>query len=117
MKTPLTLTYHQLRSILAITVTNGTIRATLEDLIAGKELHITELDFVDLIIASGADTQLLEIISGQDPALIDALDAMEYVAAFFTYIKSNSAKFSAMLASFGYQAAASAQTTPSNASK
>lgn len=98
---PAQLSYAQLRKILGIGLANGTIRGKLDDLLSGKLSGLSELEILELIQESEADVEMVRILSGQNPEELDAMEAMEYIAAFFGYIRANSARFNSWLGSLG----------------
>lgn len=98
------LSYDQLRQILAIAISNETIKGKLSDLMSGNMAEVSELDLLDLINKSQADKELIAIISGQDPDEMDAFEGLEYLSAFFGYIRANKEKFSVWLGSLGLTA-------------
>lgn len=107
------LSYNQLRRIMAIAISNKTIKAKIGDFLGGKLTNISELELLELINESEADKELIGIISGKDPEKLDALEGLEYIAAFFGYIRANKAKYKGWLASLGL-AVASGENTPGN---
>ena len=116
MKLEPKLSYAQLRQILCLTISNGTLKAKLEDFLSGKIARINEVELLELISASGVDKELITILSGQNPDKMDALEALEYISAFFAYIRANKARFAGWLGSFGLLVAVS-PNTPSRGSK
>jgi hypothetical protein len=105
-----TLSYSQLRSILALVVTSQPIRVKLEDILSGKEVRISETSLLELILSSDIDSEIIRILTGQDPATMDAFQAIEVIADFFVYMKANSAKLLPWLSSI-------ASPSPKNPSK
>lgn len=97
------LSYSQLRQILAITLSNDTIRTKLSDVLIGS-LSIGEMEVVELIKDSGADLELIRILSGQDPETMDAVDAVEWILSFFEYIRASLPKLMPWLESMGLKA-------------
>ena len=116
MKREPKLSYSQLRQILCLTISNATLKAKLEDFLSGKVAKVSEVELLELISQSEADKELISILSGRNPDEMDALEALEYVSAFFVYIRANKERFSIWLRSFGLAVTAS-PTTPSRGSK
>ncbi len=116
MKPEPKLSYAQLRQILCLTISNGTLKAKLEDFLSGKMAQVSEIELLELIKESEADKELIHILSGRNPDEMDALEALEYISAFFAYIRANKAKFAGWLGSFGLLVAVS-PSTPSRGSK
>ena len=116
MKREPQLSYKQLRQILCLTISNQTLKAKLEDFLSGKVTKVSEVELLQLISESEADKELIRIISNQDPDNMDALDALEYISAFFVYIRASKERFSAWLGSFGL-AVKVPENTPTRASK
>ena len=116
MKREPKLSYSQLRQILCLTISNATLKAKLEDFLSGKVAKVSEVELLELISQSEADKELISILSGRNPDEMDALEALEYVSAFFVYIRANKERFSIWLGSFGLAVTAS-PTTPSRGSK
>ncbi len=116
MKREPKLSYSQLRQILCLTISNTTLKAKLEDFLSGKVAKVSEVELLELISQSEADKELISILSGRNPDEMDALEALEYVSAFFVYIRANKERFASWLGSFGLAVTAS-PTTPSRGSK
>lgn len=104
----ITLSYTQLRKILGLALENETIKTKLGELISGKAADITEMDMINLVNKSEVDMQMIEILSGKNPAEIDAVEGLQYITDFFAYCASNKATFSTLLAGTGLKA----QTNP-----
>jgi len=111
------LSYGQLRQIMALTLTNGEIRTRLGDLLNGSTKVISESDLLDLIYQSEVEKDIIRILSGQDPDTLDAIEALEYIASFFAYIRANKPRFAHWLESIGLKAVANAKTTNSPGSR
>ena len=111
------LSYAQLREILALVVSNGTLRLKLADLLQGKAANLTEVELLDLIVQSEVDKDLIRILSNKDPDAMDALEGLEYISSFFAYTRANSARLTTWLANIGLRAQASVKKTPSKPSK
>ena len=116
MKQEPKLSYNQLRQILCLTISNQTLKAKLEDFLSGKATKVSEVELLELISQSEADKELIRIISNQNPDEMDALEALEYISAFFVYIRANSERFKLWLGSFGLAVKAN-PTTPTRALK
>ena len=116
MKREPKLSYSQLRQILCLTISNATLKAKFEDFLSGKVAKVSEVELLELISQSEADKELISILSGRNPDEMDALEALEYVSAFFVYIRANKERFASWLGSFGLAVTAS-PTTPSRGSK
>jgi len=116
MKTEPKLSYSQLRQILSLTISNTTLKAKLEDFLSGKVTKVSEVELLELISQSEVDKELIRIISGREPEAMDAIEALEYISAFFVYIRANSERFKGWLGSFGLAVKAS-PTTPTRGSK
>ncbi|MDD2229537.1 MAG: hypothetical protein PHY48_09010 [Candidatus Cloacimonetes bacterium] len=101
MKQEPKLSYNQLRQILCLTISNQTLKAKLEDFLSGKVTKVSEVELLELISQSEADKELIRIIAGREPDEMDALEALEYISAFFVYIRANSERFKLWLGSFG----------------
>ncbi|MDP2172886.1 MAG: hypothetical protein Q8M98_00655 [Candidatus Cloacimonadaceae bacterium] len=118
MKREPQLSYNQLRQILCLTISNKTLKAKLEDFLSGKVTKVSEVELLELISQSEADKELIHILSGQDPSDMDALEALEYISAFFVYIRASKERFSVWLGSFGLAVTSEAKPdTPTRASK
>lgn len=102
---------------MGLAVSNQTIRMKLSDFLGGKMTKISEIELMDLIYESQIDTELIRILSGKDPDTIEAFEGIEYITAFFAYFASNKPRFSALLASIGYQVQQTAPSTRSKVSK
>jgi hypothetical protein len=109
------LTYGQLRTILGLALENGTVRLRLEDFLTGKLVNLNELELLELVRESGVDLELLRILTGTDPTTLDAVEALETIAAFFAYWWASKPRLDGWLGSLGF--AVSAATTPSRGSK
>lgn len=96
-----TLPYAKLRKILALAVNNDAIHTSLEALLAGSAVHVSDADLIKLIYDSEIDKELIRILSDSDPDSLDAFDALEYIADFFAYIRANKDRFSGWLKSIG----------------
>lgn len=116
MKREPQLSYSQLRQILCLTISNQTLKLKLEDFLSGKVAKVSEVELLELISASEADKELISILSGRNPDEMDALEALEYISAFFVYIRANKERFGSWLGSFGLAVKAQA-STPSRGSK
>ncbi|MFA6977382.1 MAG: hypothetical protein WC194_11790 [Mesotoga sp.] len=116
MKTEPKLSYSQLRQILSLTISNQTLKAKLEDFLSGKVTKVSEVEILQLISDSEVDKELIRIISGKEPEAMDAIEALEYISAFFVYIRANSERFKGWLGSFGLAVKAS-PATPTRGSK
>lgn len=101
MKEP-KLTYDQLRQILSLVLTNGKLKLKLEDFLSGKLTKINEVELLQLIQESEADKDLIRILSHDEPDNMDATEALEYIVAFFAYIRASKEKCSSWLAGLGY---------------
>ncbi|MCB5265683.1 MAG: hypothetical protein LHW41_05525 [Candidatus Cloacimonetes bacterium] len=118
MKREPKLSYNQLRQILCLTISNQTLKAKLEDFLSGKVTKVSEVELLELISQSEADKELIHILSRQDPTDMDALDALEYISAFFVYIRASKERFSVWLGSFGLAVTSETKPdTPTRASK
>ena len=116
MKTEPILSYNQLRQILCLAISNATLKAKVEDFLSGKVTSVSEVEILQLISDSEADKELIRILSNQEPDNMDALEALEYISAFFVYIRANSERFRSWLGSFGLAVKAS-PATPMRGSK
>ena len=116
MKTEPKLSYKQLRQILSLTISNQTLKAKLEDFLSGKLTKVSEVELLELISQSEVDKELIRIIAEREPDDMDAIEALEYISAFFDYIRANSERFKGWLGSFGLAVTAS-PNTPSRGSK
>lgn len=110
------LTYSQLRQILCLSISNATLKAKVEDFLSGKVTGVSEVELLELISKSEADKELIRILSSQEPDTMDAVEALEYISAFFAYIRANSQRFKGWLGSFGLAVKAS-PVTPTRGSK
>ena len=118
MKREPKLSYNQLRQILCLTISNQTLKAKLEDFLSGKVTKVSEVELLELISQSEADKELIHILSRQDPTDMDALDALEYISAFFVYIRASKERFSVWLGSVGLAVTSETKPdTPTRASK
>ena len=97
----ITLTYSQLRSILCLAVENTTLKGFLQQLISGDISAFSELQLLEIIAAAQVDLDIIRIVSGKDPATLDAIEAMEVISSFFAYIRANSEKYLSWLGSLG----------------
>jgi len=102
--------------IRSLTISNQTLKAKLEDFLSGKVTKVSEVEILQLISDSEVDKELIRIISNQDPDNMDAIEALEYIPAFFVYIRANKERFARWLGSFGLAVTAS-PNTPSRGSK
>jgi hypothetical protein len=116
MKREPKLSYSQLRQILCLTISNATLKAKLEDFLSGQAAKVSEVELLELISQSEADKELIKIISGREPDDMDALEALEYISAFFVYIRANKERFASWLGSLGLAVTAS-PNTPSRDSR
>jgi hypothetical protein len=110
MKREVQLSYSQLRQILCLTISNKTLKAKLEDFLSGKVAKVSELELLELVSQSEADKELIKIISGREVDDMDAVEALEYISAFFVYIRANKDRFKSWLGSFGLAVTAKANT-------
>lgn len=104
------LSYDQLRRILALCVDNGTIRMKMSDLLDGRIAEVSEMDMIELLKSSEIDCDVIRILSGKDPSEMDAIDGLEYLSAFFGYMRANKERLSGWLASIGLRAPKAAKT-------
>jgi len=116
MNTEVKLSYNQLRQILCLSISNKNLKAKLEDFLSGKIAHVKEMEFLELIKESEVDKDLITILSGCNPDEMDAVEALEYISAFFVYIRANKERFASWLGSFGLAVELS-PSTPSRGSK
>jgi hypothetical protein len=116
MKEP-KLTYNQLRQILCLTISNGTLKAKLEDFLSGKLTKVSEVELLELISNSEADKDLIRILSNKEPDEMDALEALEYIHSFFAYIRASSQKCKDWLGSLGLAVTGKTGDTPTRSSK
>lgn len=105
------LSYAQLRAILSLVVKSEPIRVKLDDVLAGKDLHITEGSLLETIIDSEIDQEIIKILTGKEPGELDAFEGIEVISDFFGYMKANSGRLSSWLSSIGSKAAASPRKT------
>ncbi|MCB5285545.1 MAG: hypothetical protein LHW45_08165 [Candidatus Cloacimonetes bacterium] len=110
-------TYAQLREILALTLTTGSIRLKLDQLLSGQSVEINEGQVIDMIVESNIDKDMIRILSGQDPDGMDAIEAMEYISDFFAYMRSSSPKFAGWLKSIRSAASPAAPAKSRTSSK
>jgi len=68
-------------------------------------------------VDSELEKDIIRILSGQDPDSMDAIDALEYIASFFAYIRANKPRFARWLESIGLKHPAMTVTAGSPASK
>lgn len=115
--TEIKLTYNQLRQILGLVITNGEVRVRIGEIINGTTGIIEESDLLDLIYKSGIEKDVIHILSGKDPDTLDAIEALEYLASFFAYIRVNKPKFASWLESIGLKQVAELKTGSSQGSK
>jgi len=113
--TEIKLSYGQLRQIMALTFKNGEIRVKLGDILNGKAGAITEADLLDILVESELEKDVIQILSGQDPDTMDAIEALEILASFFAYIRANKPRFARWLESIGLKPPAKSVTTGSPA--
>jgi len=113
----MTLTYSQLRSILSLVITSTPIKLKLDDLLAGRDLSFTESSLLELIFESNIDSDIIRILTNQDPADMDAFQAIEVISDFFAYMKANSKKLSGWLSSIASNQAPNPPKRPSKNSK
>jgi len=112
------LTYNQLRQILGLTISNGTLKAKLQDFLSGKLTKVSEVELLELIQNSEVDKDLIRILSGQDPEQMDAVEALEYISSFFVYIRASREKCKDWLGNLGLAVATAKNTdTPTRSSK
>lgn len=102
----ISLPYAKLRKILALAVNNDAIHTSLEALLAGSAVQVSDADLIKLICDSEIDKELIRILADSDPDTMDAIEALEYIADFFAYIRANKVRFSSWLASIGFLAPA-----------
>lgn len=112
-----TLTYNQLRQILALTMSNSKLKASIGDFLSGKLTDMTEVDLIDMIYQSEVDKEVIGILANRNADEMDAIEAMEYISDFFGYIRANKAKFNGWLASLGLNLTANEASTPLSALK
>jgi len=118
MKTEPKLSYSQLRQILSLTISNQILKAKLEDFLSGKVTKVSEVELLELISHSEVDKELIRIISNQEPDNMDAIEALEYISAFFVYIRANSERCKDWLGNLGLAVATVKSTdTPTRSSK
>lgn len=117
MKEP-KLTYSQLRQILSLVLTNGKLKVKLEDFLSGKLTKVNEIELLELIQSSEADKDLIRILSHDEPDDMDATEALEYIAAFFVFIRASREKCKDWLGNLGLAVATAKSTdTPTRSSK
>jgi hypothetical protein len=109
------LCYGQLRAILGLALENGRIKARFEDFLTGKLVNLSELELLELVRESEVDLELLRILTGSDPAEIDAVEALETIAVFFAYWRASKPRLQGWLGSLGF--AVEGKTTTSRGSK
>ena len=92
------LTYNKLRKVLGVFIKNPTLKQALSGQIEGKGLDgLQIIDVLDLIYDSGADVEILEILTDASADMIDVDTAFEVFSGFFTSIGSSWSKFSGLL--------------------
>ena len=105
------LSYTQLRAILSLVVKSEPIRVKLDDVLAGRELHLTEGSLLETIIDSEIDQEIIRILTGKDPGELDAFEGIEVISDFFGYMKANSVRLKGWLSNIGSKAAESPRKT------
>lgn len=112
-----TLSYDQLRRIIALVHDNATLKAKLDEFLSGKLTSISETDLLGLVATSEIDKDMIRILTGNNPDTMDAFDGLQVIADFFAYIASNKQRFSSLLASTGFHVQKAAPTKALKASK
>lgn len=113
----ISLTYDQLRRIIALVHDNPILKAKLDEFLSGRLTSVSESDLLGLISQSEVDKDMIRILSNQDPDTMDALDGLQVIADFFAYIRASKPRLSGWLASIGYQVQSKALKTSSKPSK
>ena len=97
------LSYYKLRKILSFVLKNEVLRKTLEDMLSGKEVKITEMGLLDLLESANLDIQIIEILTEKKADKLTAEEGLEVLAGFFTNIAGSYQSFQKLLSSFGFQ--------------
>ncbi len=104
------ISYATFRKVLSTLLRNDQLRDGLTDLLAGNELELSEVGFLDLLEASNVDIDILRILTGREPEDIGPEQAAEAFTAFFSAVRGSWHAFQPLLESLGYTAQVEAGT-------
>lgn len=92
------LSYIKMRNAIKILTGNETFKAKY----AEHEGEFLSTQFLDAIMMSGIDLELLKELTGKDPETIETEEAVDVMIDFFTHIVENWKKLSGLLGNLGF---------------
>ncbi len=104
------ISYATFRKVLSTLLRNENLRDGLTDLLAGNELELSEVSFLDLLEASNVDIDILRILTGREPEDTSPQQAAEVFTAFFSAVRGSWRAFQPLLDALGYTAQVQAGT-------
>lgn len=104
------LSYSKFRKISSLLIKNEVLRDSLQDLLEGKEVGITELGLLDLLEEAELDTQIIEILTDSNTDDISAEEGIKILLDFFLSIKNSFQSLRKLLLSLGFNLQAKTNT-------
>ena len=104
------LSYSNFRKISSLLIKNEVLRDSLQDLLEGKEVGITELGLLDLLEEAELDTQIIEILTDSNTDDISAEEGIKILLDFFLSIKNSFQSLRKLLLSLGFNLQAKTST-------
>ncbi len=104
------ISYATFRKVLSTLLRNDQLRDGLTDLLAGNEVELSEVGFLDLLEESHVDIDILRILTGREPEDTSPQQAAEAFTAFFSAVRGSWRAFQPLLAGLGYTAQVEAGT-------
>jgi len=104
------LSYSKFRKIGSLLIKNEILRDSLQDLLEGKEVGITELGLLDMLEKAELDIQIIEILTDSNYEDISAEEGMKILLDFFLSIKNSFQSLKKLLLSLGFNLQAKTST-------
>lgn len=95
------MSYATFRKVLATLLRNEGLRKRLNELMAGNQVELTEIGFLDLMEESKVDLDILRILAGREPDEIAPEQAAEVFTAFFSAVRGSWRKLRPLLDALG----------------
>ncbi len=93
--------YSKFRKIISLFVKNEVLRDSLEKLLTGKSISMTELELLELIDQAGIDSQVIEILTDKKPESLSAEEGLKVLLDFFLNTKNSFQNLEKQLLSLG----------------
>jgi hypothetical protein len=94
--------YNQLREIISLVFKNSKIKALLNERSVGTLFELDFYDMVAVLAESEVDINILQILTGKNPEELDALEAIEVISDFFTFISENYQRLIPLVVDMGF---------------